>query len=239
MSTEIGQPPVVAEGEAALHYPVPSTIPVPPTTLAKNFRPNKSRRGKRLSPEAILAKGNGKWTEEEHKRFLKALEMYGNCWKRVEEFVGTRSCAQIRSHCQKYFRRLRNKALQELRRSNQLHGKVFIVTKEYFNYSGCTRDSPEEEPQTPAEPGSTKTEEAKDVFPPLTLACEIAEEMEQKLEGLEDPAKERNECNEAVCELGFGLYDEAAFPVPANELAFGEDYEERDLPFLARVPYEA
>ncbi len=65
----------------------------------------------------------GRWANDEHERFLKglflfyfffsknqkrkiALSLYGKNWKLVEEFVGTRTGAQIRSHAQKYFIKL-------------------------------------------------------------------------------------------------------------------------------------
>ena len=40
----------------------------------------------------------GRWTKDEHKCFLEALKLYGKNWKKVEEHVGTRTGAQIRSH---------------------------------------------------------------------------------------------------------------------------------------------
>lgn len=49
------------------------------------------------------SKTNGRWTSEEHLRFIEALKRFGKQWKKVEEFVQTRSGAQIRSHAQKYF----------------------------------------------------------------------------------------------------------------------------------------
>ncbi|KRX05677.1 Homeodomain protein [Pseudocohnilembus persalinus] len=49
---------------------------------------------------------NGRWTREEHIRFVEGLSYFGKNWKLVEEYVGTRSGAQIRSHAQKFFNRL-------------------------------------------------------------------------------------------------------------------------------------
>ncbi|CAK57698.1 unnamed protein product (macronuclear) [Paramecium tetraurelia] len=48
----------------------------------------------------------GRWTKDEHQRFVEALSIHGKNWKKVEEHVGTRSGAQIRSHAQKFFNRL-------------------------------------------------------------------------------------------------------------------------------------
>jgi SHAQKYF class myb-like DNA-binding protein len=36
-------------------------------------------------------------------KFVEALKKYGKQWKKVEEYIKTRSGAQIRSHAQKYF----------------------------------------------------------------------------------------------------------------------------------------
>lgn len=34
---------------------------------------------------------------------MKALNLYGKSWKKVEEYIGTRTASQARSHAQKYF----------------------------------------------------------------------------------------------------------------------------------------
>jgi SHAQKYF class myb-like DNA-binding protein len=48
----------------------------------------------------------GRWTKEEHQRFIDGIKKFGKNWKQVEEYVATRNGAQIRSHAQKFFNRL-------------------------------------------------------------------------------------------------------------------------------------
>ena len=57
------------------------------------------------------SKFSGRWTIKEHQKFIEALQIYGKNWKKVEEFVGTRNGAQIRSHAQKFFNRLEKESL--------------------------------------------------------------------------------------------------------------------------------
>jgi SHAQKYF class myb-like DNA-binding protein len=54
-------------------------------------------------PPADGSKTSGRWTAEEHRKFVEALKKYGKQWKKVEDYIQTRSGAQIRSHAQKYF----------------------------------------------------------------------------------------------------------------------------------------
>jgi len=51
----------------------------------------------------------GRWNEEEHKKFMEAILLYGNEWKRVQQYIKTRSSTQARSHAQKFFIRLKTK----------------------------------------------------------------------------------------------------------------------------------
>jgi SHAQKYF class myb-like DNA-binding protein len=45
----------------------------------------------------------GRWQPDEHERFIEAIMKYGNEWKSVQKYVGSRSSTQARSHAQKFF----------------------------------------------------------------------------------------------------------------------------------------
>ncbi len=49
----------------------------------------------------------GRWKSDEHQRFIDAIIMYGNNWRQVQKYVGTRSSTQTRSHAQKFFEKLK------------------------------------------------------------------------------------------------------------------------------------
>ena len=48
----------------------------------------------------------GHWTAAEQERFLEAIHRYGNDWRLVQQHIGTRTGSQIRSHYQKYQKRI-------------------------------------------------------------------------------------------------------------------------------------
>ena len=59
------------------------------------------------------SKQNGRWTKEEHLKFIEGtifykigVKLYGKNWKKIEEIVKTRNGSQIRSHAQKFFNKL-------------------------------------------------------------------------------------------------------------------------------------
>ena len=49
----------------------------------------------------------GRWSFQEHIKFIEAIAEYGKNWKDVQKYVGSRSSAQARSHAQKFFLKLK------------------------------------------------------------------------------------------------------------------------------------
>ncbi|CAL4902789.1 unnamed protein product [Urochloa decumbens] len=59
--------------------------------------------GKKPRKPYQITRPREKWAADEHDRFLHGLMLFGRDWKRIEEFVATKTATQIRSHAQKYF----------------------------------------------------------------------------------------------------------------------------------------
>ena len=75
-------------------------------TLAPPNTSSKAQTGARARDAKSMPKATGRWTAEEHDEFLKCLDIYGREWKKVAERITTRTAAQIRSHAQKYFKKI-------------------------------------------------------------------------------------------------------------------------------------
>lgn len=50
---------------------------------------------------------NGRWTKEERIKFAYALYHFGTNWKKIRDYISTRSIIQLRSHAQKYLIKLK------------------------------------------------------------------------------------------------------------------------------------
>jgi SHAQKYF class myb-like DNA-binding protein len=65
------------------------------------------------------AKGlkTGRWTPDEHRKFLHGIANHGRNWDKVAQNILTRTTVQVRSHAQKYFK------------------KLSLIDRKNFNYS--------------------------------------------------------------------------------------------------------
>jgi SHAQKYF class myb-like DNA-binding protein len=77
---------------------------------------------------------NGRWTKEEHQRFIDAIRLHGKNWKKVEEYIGTRNGPQVRSHAQKFFLKLE----KELKKGKNENGKA---VRKFTNDSISTNEN--------------------------------------------------------------------------------------------------
>ena len=66
----------------------------------------------RVKQQIMSSIGNeindGIWTEEEHKKFIGALYICNCKWYNIQKYVPTRSSGQVRSHAQKFYKRLKD-----------------------------------------------------------------------------------------------------------------------------------
>lgn len=55
----------------------------------------------------------GRWSLDEHNKFIEGLVKYGSFWKSIQKHISTRSPAQVRSHAQKFFLMCKKRISQE------------------------------------------------------------------------------------------------------------------------------
>ncbi|ESW07121.1 hypothetical protein PHAVU_010G103200 [Phaseolus vulgaris] len=85
--------------------------PPPPQTPAASVAledPNK-----KIRKPYTITKSRESWTEQEHDKFLEALQLFDRDWKKIEAFVGSKTVIQIRSHAQKYFLKVQKNGTSE------------------------------------------------------------------------------------------------------------------------------
>ena len=71
------------------------------TQSNKEIIENKKKKG-------IKKNSNGRWSKEEHNKFIEGIIKFGNDWKKIQKFIPSRTNTQARSHAQKFLMKLKN-----------------------------------------------------------------------------------------------------------------------------------
>ena len=79
----------------------------------------------------------GRWSTEEHKKFIEGLKVYGKNWKKIQKLIGTRSITQARSHAQKFLMKLKetNFMMNQKINPNLSWTKIMNYLRANFQYN--------------------------------------------------------------------------------------------------------
>ena len=87
---------------------------------------------------------SGRWTNEEHEKFLEGILKFGNEWKKIQSIIKTRSSTQARSHAQKFFLRIKKEISQKIISDQNLLIQYIINTSNNLkNYTKLTQEQKE------------------------------------------------------------------------------------------------
>ena len=113
-----------------------------PKVLIDNLFPNKIlieiednlKINDKKTENQISSKFNkGRWSLEEHKKFITGILEYGNDWRKVQKHIKTRSSTQARSHAQKFFLRIKNDLKLNGNKNNIFEYKENFSIKFFFD----------------------------------------------------------------------------------------------------------
>ena len=68
---------------------------------------SKSVKQMKSSKKKKTCYNEGRWSLEEHRKFIEAIAEYRKNWKNIQMYIGTRSSSQVRSHAQKFLLKLK------------------------------------------------------------------------------------------------------------------------------------
>ena len=87
---------------------------------------------------------SGRWTNDEHQKFIEGILKYGNEWKRVQSVIKTRSSTQARSHAQKFFLRMKKEISPKILADSDLLIQ-YIINSTFKNKNNITLTNDQKE----------------------------------------------------------------------------------------------
>ena len=88
------------------------------------------------SKEESNKKKEGRWSFEEKSKFIEALIINGKDWRNIQKYIGSRTCAQTRSHAQKLLLKLRAIENSEFNFKKESIKNLFDIIEEIKNKEG-------------------------------------------------------------------------------------------------------
>lgn len=114
-------PPAIVAPSTPVASSATDSAPSSPEPSPVGKRGHASTPKNSSSPKSMKA-NTGRWTDAEHKLFLKGLETFPyRAWKKIATLIKTRTVVQIRTHAQKYYQKLEKEEARSKDREHQ-HG---------------------------------------------------------------------------------------------------------------------
>lgn len=147
--------------------------------------------------EEVSNGNNGRWNKEEHSRFLAGCLLYKNNWKKVETYVRTRTSTQIRSHAQKFLKKLEKKyfvtGLDMKPQSENINEELInddLIKEEKNDEIKNENNTENKEKESDVNINKNELNEIKDLKNINKISMHIKEEKENKLNLSEEKIKE-------------------------------------------------
>lgn len=139
--------PLQMTSRSAASKRVASSIAAPPSPVSAPSSPGSTPSSPSGASSPKPTKSHtGRWTEAEHKLFLKGLEQFPyRAWKKIATLIKTRTVVQIRTHAQKYYQKLEKEEQRMREREAQLAAQQGAASA-----VSTPRAEPMSAPSTPA-----------------------------------------------------------------------------------------
>ena len=113
----------------------------PNRALEKRLKRSKFKKIFATRKKLVRKANDGRWTLKEHIEFLQIFDKYGRKWTKIKGLMPTRDAYQVRSHAQKFFKKLKEFKEEELGidftkdNINNLKGMINHVKSINSNYN--------------------------------------------------------------------------------------------------------
>ncbi|KAH9259062.1 hypothetical protein BASA81_002682 [Batrachochytrium salamandrivorans] len=159
----------------------------------------------------------GRWTRTEHERFIQAFTAFDKDWRKVSEFVGTRSNIQCRTHAQKHFKGLAARELKSKSRASASPSSSNLSQQQYARQMPPMPQMPQFLPQF-AIPGAAQPQpqQQQQMYFPVGFTPSMYYLQQQQSQTANQPPQQQQQTWQST-----GFTPNPQFPLSAGGKSYG------------------